>query len=305
MGALRGTSLEKGLSGPRKEIESGKGPAVAVWPARVRKVARTLFSKRQVMQVTEKTDKANNIDLLREEVRSPVRLLLTRLHEDLGDELLSLSVVGSTLTGDFHPKYSDINTVLVVRQRSHRLLQLLGRYGKSMGKRKLRAPLLMTSEYIQQSLDVFGVELLEFQLNHAMVYGPDPFTELSFRKQDIRLQCERQFKAALIKLRQGYISAMGKPKIVAGLLTECVSELAVLLRALLWLTDTDRPREALATLEVAAKTFEFDSQKISPIINLKQQHVRPHADQVETIFEDVYQVIDHLARKVDRIGEKS
>jgi len=257
------------------------------------------------MQVTKKTDEASNIDLLREEVRSPVQRLLTRLQEDLGDDLLSLCVVGSALTGDFHPKYSDINTVLVVRQRSHRLLQLLAGYGKSMGKRKLRAPLLMTSEYIQQSLDVFGVELLEFQLNHAMIYGSDPFTELSFRKQNIRLQCERQFKAALIKLRQGYIRALGKPKLVAGLLTECVSELAVLLRALLWLTDTDRPRDALATLEIAAKTFEFDSQKLSPIMSLKQQHVRPHADQVEEMFENVYQVIDHLARKVDRIGEET
>ena len=257
------------------------------------------------MQVTEKTDETNNIACLREEVRAPVRLLLTRLHEDLHDDLLSLCVVGSALTGDFHPKYSDINTVLVVRRRSHRLLQLLAGYGKSMGKRKLCAPVLMTPEYIQQSLDVFGAEFLDFQFNHALVYGPNPFTELSFRKQDIRLQCERQFKAALIKLRQGYISALGKSKIVAGLLLECVSELAVLLRAMLWLKDTDRPLEALAALEVAAKTFEFNSQKISPIMILKQQHVRPHANQVETMFEDIYQVIDHLARKVDQIGEKS
>lgn len=263
------------------------------------------FSEKQVKQVTEETGKADNINLLREEVRDAVRHLLTRLREDLGDNLLSLCVVGSVLTDDFHPRYSDINTVLVVRHRSHRLLQLLGGYGKSMGKRKLRAPLLMTPEYIQQSLDVFGVELLDFQLNHALIHGTDPFAELVFRKQDIRLQCERQFKAALIKLRQGYISAMGKPKIVAGLLLACVSEMAVLLRALLWLTDTDRPREALATLEVAAAAFEFDPQKVSTIMDMKQRHVRPSADQVETLFEDVYQAIDQLARRVDRIGAES
>ena len=255
--------------------------------------------------MAEKTDEKNNISLLREEVQAPVRFLLTQLQEDLDDDLLSLCVVGSTLTGDFHTKYSDINTVLVVRRRSHQLLQLLAGYGKSMGKQKLRAPLLMTSEYIQQSLDVFGVEFLDFQLNHALIYGTDPFTELSFHKQDIRLQCERQFKAALIKLRQGYISALGRPKIIAGLLLECVSELAVLLRALLWLTDTDRPCEGLATLEIAAQKFDFDFQKISPIMNLKQQHARPQADQVETIFENIYQVIDHLAQKVDQIEGKS
>jgi len=255
--------------------------------------------------MTEKTDETFDITILREEIRSPVRLLLTRLREDLDDNLLSLCVVGSALTSDFHPKYSDINTVLVVRRRSRHLLQVLAGYGKNMGKRKLRAPLLMTPEYIQRSVDVFGVEFLDFQLNHALVYGSDPFTGLSFRKEDVRLQCERQFKAALIKLRQGYISALGKPKIVAGLLFECVSELAVMLRAMLWLTDTDRPREALATLETAAEKFEFDPQKISPVMQLKQQHVRPRADQVETIFENVYETIDHLARKVDRMGGQS
>ena len=253
--------------------------------------------------MTQKTDEANNIDLLREPVRSPVRSLLARLHKDLGDELLSLCVVGSAVTGDFHPRYSDINTVLVVRQRSHRLLQLLAGYGKSMGKRKLRAPLLMTPEYIQQSLDVFGAELLEFQLNHAMVYGPDPFVELSFCKQDIRLQCERQFKAALIKLRQGYISALGKPKAVGRLLLDCAAELAVLLRALLWLTDTDRPREALPTLAAAAEKFEFDPAKVALLMKHRQHRTRPDAAVVNGLFEDIYQVIDHLGRTVDAFGE--
>lgn len=255
--------------------------------------------------MAEETDKKNKLSLLRDEIQGPVGFLLARLQDDLGDGLVSLCVVGSAVTGDFHSKYSDINTVLVVQNRSHLLLKQLASYGKNMGKRKLRAPLLMTANYIEQSLDVFGVEFLDFQLNHIPVYGPDPFTKLSLHKKDIRLQCERQFKSALIKLRQGYISALGKPKLIAGLLLECVSELAVLLRALLWLTDIDRPCEALATLEKAAEKFEFDSERVLPLMKLKQQHSQPQTDQVESLFENMYQIIDHLARKVDQIEVKS
>ncbi|HHH75641.1 MAG TPA: hypothetical protein ENL03_01290, partial [Phycisphaerae bacterium] len=58
----------------------------------------------------EKIDAASQINLLREEIRPAVQILLTRLVEDLGDNLLSLSIVGSALTGDFHPTSSDINT---------------------------------------------------------------------------------------------------------------------------------------------------------------------------------------------------
>jgi len=255
------------------------------------------------MQVTDNTGNMNDLAGIREEVRAAVRLLLDRTREDFGDDVLSLSVVGSAVTDDFHPKFSDINTVLVVRRRSQRLLQVLAAYGKTMGKKKLRAPLLMTPEYIERSLDVFGAEFLDLQLNHVVVHGSDPFTELSFRKEDVRLQCERELKAALMSLRQGYISALGKPKPVSGLLIDCVSELAVLLRAMLWLTDAERPRCALPTVEAAAEAFEFEPRRISVLMNLKLQHARPAPGQVEGLLEDVYQVIDHLARKVDQIGQ--
>ena len=253
--------------------------------------------------MTDKTDDTGTTAGLGELVRPPVQFLLTRLQEDLGDNLLSLCVVGSALTGDFHRKFSDINTVVVVGRRSHQLLQQLAACGRSMGKRRLRAPLLMTREYLEQSLDVFGVELLDFQLNHTAVYGPDPFAELSFHKRDVRLQCERQFKAALIKLRQGYISALGKPKAVGRLLLDCAAELAVLLRALLWLTDTDRPREALPTLAAAAEKFEFDPAKVALLMKHRQHRTRPDAAVVNGLFEDIYQVIDHLGRTVDAFGE--
>jgi len=245
-----------------------------------------------------------NVNQLRPEVRKPVESLVGKLRADVGEAVQSLCVVGSALTDDFDPKRSDINTVLVVTRRSHDLLQLLAGYGAKMGKMKLRAPLLMTPEYIRQSLDVFGVEFLDFQLNHAVVYGSDPFAELTFRKEDVRLQCERQLKAALINLRQGYIRALGKGKLVGELLLRCVGELAVVLRAMLWLTDQQRSRQALPTLQKAAEVFDFKADAISQLAEMKVRHSRPAAEQVEMLFENVYQVIDHLAGKVDQLQVK-
>ena len=254
--------------------------------------------------MTDNTDNTQ-IATIRTEASSAIEMLLGKLTDDLGDEMLSLTAVGSVLTGDFHPKRSDINTVLVVKRRSHRLLELLAGYGRSMGKRKLSAPLMMTPEYIEQSMDVFGVELLDYQLNHTVLCGDDPFSDLSFNKNDVRLQCERDLKAALIRLRQGYISALGKSRPVAGLLLDCASQLSFLLRAMLWLTDNDRPIEAMPTLEAAAGALEFDAAKLSTIMRLRIEHSPPKADQVEAIFEDTYQIVDHLAKMVDKIGDAS
>ena len=257
-----------------------------------------------VNEMAEKPSEQITIGQLRQEIHAPVEFLVTRLREDLGDDLLSLCVVGSALTDDFDPKRSDINTVLTVRRRTHQLLTLLAGYGSKMGKMKLRAPLLMTPEYIQQSRDVFGVEFLDIQLNHTVIYGSDPFGKLTFRKEDVRLQCERQLKAALITLRQGYIRTLGKPKLVGELLLACVAELAVIMRAMLWLTDSERDPRALPTLQKAAEIFEFEANQITILMKLKLQHSRPKADQVESIFENTYQIVDLLGRKMDQLQTK-
>ena len=238
---------------------------------------------------------------LRKQIQKPVGYLARSLLIDMGENLQSLCVVGSALTEDYHPKFSDINTIVVVRQRSHQLLQQLAGHGRKLGRMKLRAPLLMTQEYIQRSVDVFGVELLDFQFNHVVVYGTDPVGELNFQKEDVRLQCERQLKGALIKLRQGYIQALGKSKIVAAVLQDCVKELSVLLRALLWLADIERDKEGMGNLKKCAQEYKFDGKVISYLLELQLAHRRCPADQVEYLFEQVYQTIDHLSRQVDMI----
>lgn len=254
--------------------------------------------------MAKSTDNKFRLDAVRAEVRPAVQSFAEKLTEDVGDNMLSLSVVGSALTEDFDPRRSDINTVLLVKRRSHELLVLLAGYGRSMGKRKLRAPLLMTDEYVQQSLDVFAVEFLDFQLNHHVVLGPDPFAGLKFKKEDVRLQCERELKAALINLRQGYVQAMGKSKLVGGLLVACAGQLVVLMRAMLWLVDVERAKTAQATVRAAAERFGFEAGTVSSLVGLKRQHGLPSGDQVEGMFEGLYQAVDHLARQVDQLGKK-
>ena len=67
-----------------------------------------------------------------------------------------------------------------------------------MGKAKIAAPLIMTQDYIQNSLDSFPLEFLEIQQHHLCLFGQDSFAELSFYQPHLRLQCERELKSMLI-----------------------------------------------------------------------------------------------------------
>ncbi len=246
-----------------------------------------------------------NVNGLRGEICDGVKDFAGRLLEALGENLQSLSVVGSALTEDFHPKHSDINTVLVVREAGIKELKVLAGFGGEMGRRRFRAPLIMTPEFIEKAGDVFGVEYLDFQLNHSTIYGSDPFAGLVFEKENVRLQCERELRVAQIQLWEGYIRGMGHHKSVEPFLSSCVGTLLPLLRAMLWLMDMERPKEARPTLEMAGMAFNFDGRWAATLLNLRRREKKFGPEEIDGMFQDVCKVVELLCRKVDQLPTKS
>ena len=236
---------------------------------------------------------------LAEAVGEAVTFLAEQVRAALGANLESVTVVGSALTSDYRAGASDINTVIVLGEYNLAALKAIVGLAKSMRKKRVSAPLLMTGSYIERSRDVFGVEFLDFQLTHRTVVGNDPFAELTFAKGDVRLQCERELKATLIRLRQGYIAAAGNRKLVRDVLISAAKGLAPLLRAMLWLKDGDRPRTMAATLVEAGSALSVDLEQVAQAARWRHEKARLDEGEILQAFEVVYRATDELARIVD------
>jgi hypothetical protein len=219
----------------------------------------------------------------------------------LRDNLKSITVVGSSLTDDFKPGHSDINTVLVLGGQTVDSLNAVAAIAKSMRRRKLSPPLLMTSSYIERSRDVFGVEFLDFQLTHRTIFGDDPFAALTFEKKDVRLQCERELKAILIRLRQGYIAAAANKRLVRDILISTAKGLAPLLRAMLWLKDVERPSRTEPTFSKAAGEFSFNADSLTIAAKWRHEKTRLSTAEMENAFASVYSTVEQLADTVDKL----
>ena len=76
----------------------------------------------------------------------------------------SIHITGTAVTDDFDEATSDANSVVVLEQMDLRFLKLLAPLGKKYGKQKVAAPLIMTPDYINSSLDVFPIEFLNIKL---------------------------------------------------------------------------------------------------------------------------------------------
>jgi hypothetical protein len=241
------------------------------------------------------------IDALQIQIREPAKDFAERLLAALGSNLQSITVVGSSLTEDYRDGQSDINTVLVLGRQTLASLNAIALLAKPMRRKKISSPLLMTQSYIERSQDVFGVEFLDFRLAHETIMGADPFASLEFDKKDVRLQCERELKAMLIRLRQGYIAAAANKKLVRDILISTAKGLAPLLRAMLWLKDIERTARSKPTFDKAADVFSIDTNPLTSAITWRHEKIRLSETEMQNIFESVHSVVDQLAGIVDEL----
>lgn len=239
------------------------------------------------------------LDGVRESIRAPLRMLVERLQAGLGDNLQSVTVVGSSLTEDYQPATSDINTVVVVERHDMPALNAVAALARPMSRQRISPPLLMTPTYVERSRDVFGVELLDFQLTHETILGADPFAALHIEKGDVRLQCERELKATLVRLRQGYITAAGDKAMVQDILVATGKGLAPLARAMLWLKGVERPKTMDAALRKAGDEFQVDLSAAFAAARWRHEKPRLTDAELQSACAALLTAVDRLTTLID------
>jgi len=238
---------------------------------------------------------------VRTDIARTVRVLLEGVLAHQGENVHSLHVVGSALTADFIPGVSDVNTLVVLRELHLDFLDFLARLGKKYGKKGLHSPLIMTPGYIERSLDVFPVELLELKLIHECVYGEDVLEGLQIDKRNLRLQVERELKGALINLRQGYIAALRRKKLIQDLLLSSLSGCLPVFRAVLFLKDLEPPRDKATAVEALDVATEIDLSAFKTVLQIKRGEAKASTHECVEIFAEYYSALEALTRTVDAL----
>lgn len=218
--------------------------------------------------------------------------------------ILSAAATGSCLTGDYVHGTSDINSVVVIREMSPEFLDHLASMGRRYGKKRLRAPLVMTPEYIGRSLDVFPVEFLDIKLIHKTVYGEELFSDLAISRSLLRLQCERDLKAKLIHLHQGYISCSGGGRGLRALLMEAYPGFFPLLRAMLSIVRTEGTTSILKASVLADIEANFGIT-MEPLRQVKALGMKRAFgldwNIPKQIFTELYRITHELSLAVDKL----
>lgn len=224
-------------------------------------------------------------------MREPLQRYADTLRELAGDNARSLTLFGAVAAGTFHPRSHTVRSVFVVGAVDLEMLRRLARQGPRLGKTRIAAPLIMTPEYIDASLDTFPLEFLEIAQHRICVFGDDPFRELPLQAADVRNQCERELKTIQLGMRQALLATMGREKALTTVEVDVGERLLRSLRGLLWLHGDTEPRTVLDT--VAA--VEDGVHRSLPGVRSAVDHRSHHGwEQFKTLYADVDALRTHI-----------
>lgn len=232
-----------------------------------------------------------------QKIRPFIDEILNKYHENIH----SIHIVGSAVTEDFSDKTSDINSVFVLKEMDLKFVELLAPLGKRYKKRGIAAPLIMTPEYINNSLDVFPIEFLDFKLIHETIYGEDILNNADIKMVDLRHQCEREVKSKLIGLRQGYISSQGDKKVLVESFSVSINGYMPLFRAIIFLMGRQMPIRKYDVISTLSFATGVNTDIFKKVFDIKKGNLKPKTDELDTVFEEYYETTEKIGNIIDEL----
>ena len=230
--------------------------------------------------------------------RPELRAFLEGLVQALGSRLEAVVLYGSAARGDFRDGTSDLNVAVVTAALDPPTLEALTRPVLDWVKGRQTPPRLLTRAILAASLDVFPVEILDLRTHHVVLHGSDPFAGLVIRTEALRLQCERELREKLMRLREGYVTAHASKGALRDLLVDSYTSFIALFRGCLQLLGTTAPPEADAAAEAFCARAGLDPAPFLEVGRLRRGASGRGGD-LKEVFSGYYDALTRAADLVD------
>ena len=212
------------------------------------------------------------------------------------DDLRSLALYGSAAGDSFRPDRSDINFAVVLEAVSATHLGRIAQWWYGWRDRRVSVPLVMSRADVERSLDVFPLEFLDLKARHRILAGADLFAALEVPLEAVRLQCEREAKGKLLRLRALYVELAGSVHDRRVLMLESRKTFIGVLRGLLHL------RGATWQGNGAAVVHAFEQAYGVALPVLAGLGSAAPGDAIETRFDAYLAEVERLADIADRVA---
>ena len=222
-----------------------------------------------------------------------------RIRAAAGANLVSVILYGSGAEGEFHPEYSDLNLLCVLRDASFASLNKIADVVEWWRGKKHRPPLVMTLAELNASADTFSIEFVDMKQRHRVLFGEDVLNSLNIPMTLHRAQVEYELREKLFLLRQHVLVAGSNEKQLWEVMLNSLSSFTTLFRhVLLEMGERGRKhsREAVADL---AHRMNFDPSPFVQIMDVRAKTADRKQLRAAEIASKYLQAIEQVATAVD------
>ncbi len=226
---------------------------------------------------------------------------INRLRAACGENLRSVILYGSAADGEFHPDFSNINLLCVLRESSFAALTAMAPAVGWWTRQKHREPLVLTGEELQSSTDVFSIELLDMQHRHRVLFGDDVLSGLSIPMHLHRAQLEYELREKLILLRERLLLAANNKKQLWELMLGSLSTFTTLFRHALIALGGTPPKTKREVIQALAARIPFDASAFLQLLNIRERKAEAKQFDVADVFARYLLAVQQVTVAVDRM----
>ena len=224
-----------------------------------------------------------------------------RLQKAAGTNLETVILYGSAASGDFHPEYSDVNLLCILRELSYASLEAMAPAIEWWSRQKHRAPLLMSHEELKRSADVFAIELMDIQEHHRVLLGEDVLKSLQVPTHLHHAQLEYELREKLILLRQRLLLAAGNRNATWDVLLRALPTFATLFRHTLIAQGDAAPDNKREAVKKLAARLGFDGSVFEQALDVREHKLDPKKLDVRNIASRFLAAVEQVTAAVDKM----
>lgn len=226
---------------------------------------------------------------------------LSRMRQAAGENLQSVILYGSAADGEFHPKFSDVNLLCMLRETSYAALQAVAPAVEWWTRQKYHAPLLLTGEELERSADVFSIELLDMQQQHCVLYGEDLLQGLTIPMRFHRAQLEYELREKTILLRQRLLLASGNKNRLWELSLGSLSAFATLFRHVLVAMGDSAPKSKREGIQKLASRIQLDPSPLLQLLDIREAKTNREQLDVSDVACHYLAAVQQVTAAVDKM----
>jgi len=226
---------------------------------------------------------------------------VAQLRASSGDNLTSVILYGSAAEGEFHPQYSDLNLLCVVRDTSFAWLSRTADAVEWWRKKNHHPPIVLTPQELTDTADVFSIEFLDMKRRYRVLYGRDVLRDLVIPMHLHRAQLEYELREKLFLLRQQLLLAGAKEKALWEIMLNSLSSFTTLFRhVLIELREPER-RHSREAVEELASRLNFDPSAFVQLIEVRAHRFDRNQVRATDVAARYLAAIEAVAAAVDKM----